>query len=226
MKQTFCMFLLILILLGCNRNSKKKVYHAPISANKDTIIKLSKLQKLFVIGDFDGNGKQDTLFQHNFSKKTQTEIEKSPDVFQNDWDNVVKWFYNQDSDLYLTTNQNNSDTLHLGEAQGLYCLINIGDNNGDNKDEIALVIDKLDFSRVNNCEIYSLCNEKWTELKHFGIHEGSFDFNTEKVPVFSKITDFLENQNGKWVYRDYLQDTYENEEQVGKMKRLKLEKCN
>ncbi|WP_132011911.1 MULTISPECIES: hypothetical protein [unclassified Flavobacterium] len=184
------------------------------------------MQKLFVVGDFDGNGKQDTLFQHNFSKQTQTEIEKSPDVFQNDWDNVVKWFDNQDSDLYLTTNKSNSDTLHLGAGQGLYCLINIGDNNDDHKDEIALVIDKLDFSRVNNCEIYSLCNKKWTELKHFGIHEGSFDFNNEKVPVFDKIKDFLEKQNGKWVYRDYLQDTYENESEAGKMKKLKLKKCN
>lgn len=226
MKQTIYIFLLISLLFSCNKNSKKKINNTSISTSKDTTIKLNKLQKLFIIGDFDGNGKQDTIFQHYFSKKNQTEIEKSPDVYENDWETVIKWFYDQDSDLYLTINKNKQDTLHLGTAQGLYCLINIGDNNGDGKDEIALVIDKLDISRVNNCEIYSICNKKWILLKQFGIHEDSFDFTTKKTPIFNDIKDFLEKQNGKWVYKDYLEDTYEKEEEVGKMKKLKLQKCN
>ena len=201
------------------------VDHVTFHESLDKKIKLHKLEKLFVIGDFDGNGKQDTIFQHNYSKLTKTEIEYSADPFKNEWDSVVKWFYEQVADLYLTINKGNVDTLHFGTVHGLYCLINIGDNNGDRKDEIALVIDYLDFSRVNSCKIYSLCKGKWALLKQFGVHEGSFDFTTEKAPIFESITGYLEKLNNKWVYKDYSQEGYENQEDVGKMVILKLDGC-
>jgi len=226
LKLVFCILMLLIVLFSCNQNSRKKAGNTAASDTLNTTIKFNKLEKLFVIGDFDGNGKQDTIFQHNYSKQTKTEIEKSPDPFENDWDIVEKWFYSQKADLYLTINKPNPDTLHLGTAQGFYCLINIGDTNGDRKDEIALVIDKLDMSRVNSCEIYSLCNEKWTLLKQFGIHEDSFDFSTNKKPIFNVIKGYLEKQNGKWFYKDYLEQSYDNEEEVGKMRQLKLAKCN
>jgi len=216
MKQTIYVLTLILGLLSCKSLTEKTT---------DNKIKLRKSEKLFVVGDFDGDGKQDTIFQHNFSKLTKTEIEYSADPFQNDWDTVVKWFYDQDANLYLNINKNNQDTLHLGTAQGLYCLINIGDNNADGKDEIALVIDYLDFNRVNSCKIFTLCKDKWTLLKQFEVHEGSFDFATDKAPIFEFIKDHLENQNGKWVYIDYSQVGYDNQEDVGKMVTLKLDRC-
>ena len=225
MKQTFSILTLILGLLSCNSRTEKTVDNSTVSKTADNSIKLHKLEKQFVVGDFDGDGKQDTIFQHNFSRLTKNEIEYSADPFQNDWDTVVKWFYDQDANLYLTINKNNKDTLNLGTAQGLYCLINIGDNNSDGKDEIAFVIDYLDFSRVNSCKIYTLCKDKWTLLKQFGVHEDSFDFTTDKAPIFDNIKDFLEKQNGKWVYKDYSQDGYDNPEDVGKMLTLKLDRC-
>lgn len=191
----------------------------------DNKIKFHKLKKLFVVGDFDCDKKLDTIFQHNYSRLKKAEIENSADPFQNEWDTVVKWFYDQDADLYLTINNNNQDTLHLGTGQGLYCLINIGDNNADGKDEIALVIDYLDYSRVNSCKIYSLCKDKWTLLKQFGIHEDAFNFTSDKAPLFDNIKDFLEKQNGKWFYKDYSQECYEKQEDVGKMLTLKLCRC-
>lgn len=212
-------------LFSCKGHTEKTVDNSIVHKVLEDKIKLHKLEKLFVVGDFDGDRKQDTIFQHNFSKLTNTEIDNSADPFQNEWDTVVKWFYDQEADLYLTLNKSNQDTLHLGTAQGLYCLINIGDNNADGKDEIALVIDYLDFSRVNSCKIFSLCNDKWTLLKQFGVHEGSFDFTTDKAPIYESIKDHLEKQNGKWVYKDYSQDGYDNQEDVGKMLTLKLDRC-
>ena len=194
MKQTFYILILTLVLLSCNNQTEKAVDNSAMPKTTDDKIKLHKLKKLFVTGDFDGDGKLDTIYQHNFSRMTKTEIEYSADPIQNEWDTVVKWFYDQDANLYLTINKNNQDTLNLGTAQGLYCLINIGDNNADGKDEIALVIDYLDFSRVNSCKIYSLCKDKWTPLRQFGIHEGSFDFTTDKELIFDNIKDFLEKQ--------------------------------
>lgn len=225
MKQTICILTLALVLLGCNNLTEKSVGNSTNTITADNKIKLHKLEKLFVLGNFDGDKQQDTIFQHNYSRLTRKEIENSPDPLQNDWETVAKWFNEQDADLYLTLNKNNQDTLHLGTAQGLYCLLNIGDNNDDGKEEIALVIDYLDFSKVNSCKTYSLCGKKWTLLKQFGIHESSFDFTTPKAPIFNNIKDFLERRNGKWVYKDYSQDNYETQETVKKMMELKIEKC-
>lgn len=225
MKQKFYILTLLLGLLSCNNRTAKTVDNSSVIKTADDKVKLHKLEKLFVVGDFDGDRKQDSIFEHNFSRLTKAEIEQAIDPFQNEWDTVVKWFYDQDADLYLTINKSNKDTLRLGTAQGLYCLINIGDNNADGKDEIALVIDYLDFSRVNSCKIYSLCNDKWELLKQFGVHEDSFDFTTDKAPIFESIKDHLEKQNGKWVYNDYSQDSYDNQEDVGKMLKLKLDRC-
>lgn len=224
-KQTIYILTMTLGLLSCNIKIEKTVDSSTVFKTADDKIKFHKLKKLFVVGDFDGDKKQDTIFQHNFSRLTRTEINNSADPTQNEWDTVVKWFYDQDADLYLTLNKSNYDTLHLGTAQGLYCLINIGDNNADGKDEIAFVTDYLDFSRINSCKIYSLCNDKWTLLKQFGVHEGAFDFASDETPVFDNIQNFLEKKNGKWVYKDYSQDGYETQESVGKMLRLKLGIC-
>jgi hypothetical protein len=40
----------------------------------DDKIKFQKLEKLFVIGYFEGDKKQDTVFEHNFSRLTGTEM--------------------------------------------------------------------------------------------------------------------------------------------------------
>jgi hypothetical protein len=190
-------------------------------------IKLRLLQKLSIDGDFDGDGQLEILFQHNFSLRYQKEIIHAADPFGNEWDTVMQWFDRQQPDIYLTMNQKNSDTLHLGSGQGLYCLINLGDNNKDGKDEIALVVDYLDFSRVNTCKIFSLCKNKWKLLKEFSIHEGAFDFENDgnAIPDFSEIKEFLEKHNGKWGYKDYLDDFSDKQEDVGKMKGLKLLMC-
>lgn len=225
MKQIFYILTLGLGLLSCTEKAEKKIDNAYISKTEDHILKFHKLEKLFVIGDFDGDQKKDTIFEHNYSQLTKTEIDNSADPFQNEWGTVINWFYDQKPDLYLTINRSNQDTLHLGIAQGLYCLINIGDNNSDGKDEIAFVVDELDFSRVNKCEIYTLCKGSWTQLKQFDIHEGAFNFTDDKPPTFNNIKDFLEKQNGKWVYMDYSLYFDENQDVIGKMMKLKLGKC-
>lgn len=211
--------------LGCKNSTKSTSDKAIAKVSNYNSIKLHKLEKLSAVGDFDGDQKPDTIYQHNYSGLTKTEIINAADPFQNEWDSVIKWFYDQDADIYLTINKTKQDTLLLGTAQGLYCLINIGDNNADGKDEIAIVIDCLDFSRVNSCKIYSFCKNKWTLLKQFDIHEDSFNFNSDKAPIFTEIKDFLEHKNGKWLYKDYSQNDYEKEEDIGKMVRLQIDKC-
>jgi hypothetical protein len=217
-------FLLIVLLL-CISYSKvdRKSDFLKISFTDTTDIlrktdkmkTLHKLEKLFCVGDFDGDGKKDTIFEHNFSKLKKEEIETAPDPVKNDWEEVIKWFHKQDSDLYLSFKNSNKDTLHLGKALGLYCLLNIGDNNFDGKDEIAFVVDHLDFSNLNSCKIYSLCKGKWTELKQFNIDEIAFDFTST---TSSGIKNYLEKKDNKWFYKDNLQKD-------PKMQLLKVNNC-
>lgn len=197
-------------------NNLKTKFNDTINVLKQTVEKypLHKLEKLFCVGDFDGDGKNDTIFEHNFSKLKKEEIETAPDPIKNDWEEVIKWFHKQDSDLYLSFN-NSKDTLHLGKALGLYCLLNIGDNNFDGKDEIAFVVDHLDFSNLNSCKIYSLCKGRWIELKQFNIDESAFDFMSTTT---YGIKNYLEKKDNKWFYKDNLQKEPE-------MQLLKVNNC-
>ncbi|MBS7253679.1 hypothetical protein [Flavobacterium branchiicola] len=216
--------LMWVLCIGCSKidnklNNLKAKSDYSIDVLRDTIEKKSfyKLKKTFCIGDFDGDGKKDTIFEHNFSKLKKEEIEIAPDPIKNDWEEVIKWFSRQDSDLYISFNNSNRDTLHLGEALGLYCLLNIGDNNLDGKDEVAVVVDNLDFSNLNSCKIYSLCKGKWAELKQFNIDERIFDSPSAKVPLF-EIKKYLEKKDDKWFFKDNLQNEPE-------MRPLKISKC-
>lgn len=219
-----------LLVISCTPKQSPTSVNEPVTTAKSDIgithENFHKLQKLSVTGDFDGDKKTDTIYQHNFSKLEKKEIEMAPDPMKTEWDEVVKWFYDQDSDVTLSLHKKNSDVLHLGTAQGLYCLINIGDINKDGKDEIALAIDKCDESRINTCEIYSLCKDKWQQLKKIGIHEDAFDWKKgETQPKFTEIKDYLERRNNVWMYKDNSQQEYDSPENVGQMKVLKLDKC-
>ena len=218
--------LFVIILFSCSKNNVKSLAKASIAINTNEKTILCPVKKLFILGDFNGDKKMDTLFQHCVSDVRKYEINNAADPFQNDWDQVINWFYKKNASIYLTTNNSQQDTIRIKNAQGLYCLINIGDNNKDGKDEIAFVVDYLDFSSVNSCKIYTLCNHQWTNIKQFGIHEGSFMYESDEAPIFKEIKDYLEKKNGEWVYKDYSINEYESADEVGKMLPLKLELCN
>lgn len=186
---------------------------------------LRKLENLWVIGNFDDDTKQDTLFEHSFSNLLQTEMDSVADPFQADWDSVVKWYYKQDTDIYLSFNQTQHDTLHLGAGIGLYFLINLGDLNKDGKDEIAVAVDYFDYSNLNSCKIYTLCKGKWQLMKQFDIFEGAFDYTNGVTTVFKHIEGYLEKQKGHWVYRDYMDYINAESTKDTVMQILKISKC-
>lgn len=228
-KKIVLLLILGFLFISCfNKWSKNENPNAKAVFKDSSELVLKKLTKLKVVGDFKGNGTKDTLFQSNFSEKFKKELVNAPDPFQNDWDKVQEWFYDQDADVLLKFKYADSAILHLGIAQGLYCLINVGDTNSDGKDEIALVIDNLDDSRINTCKIYSFCNNQWVVLKAFDIFEEAFDFeNTNnQMPNFTFIKDFLEQKNGKWYYKDYSQNEFDNPEDVGKLLPLTISMCD
>lgn len=225
--------LLLLALLGhCTQAAKKQTLpNAPPATLPPRASKphLRKASKLFVTGDFNGDQRSDTVYQHTFSGLTKTEADSLIDPFRVDQDAVVEWLSQHDIRIFLTLGQQAQDTLWAGSGQGLYCLLNIGDNNGDKKDELAFVVDYYDFSQVTSCTIATRCAGKWATLKEFSIHEGAFELPADTasaVPAAAatEIKGFLEKRKGHWVYTDYLQNTQEAVENV-KMKKLRLPRC-
>lgn len=183
-----------------------------------------KPEKLKITGDFDGDARKDTVFEKLYSSMRRMDLDSVPDPFQNDRDSITSWFDIENSELLIVSN---IDTLHLGLAQGLYCMINIGDNNKDGKDEIAIAVDSLDYTKTNVCTIYTLCHGEWTLLKKFGIHEDTFDaMNDESTESPTYIKDYLEQKQGRWWYSDYLSDQgIDTTSKLVKWQELRLPAC-
>lgn len=223
--QHFC--IIALFLSACSGLTQEKKKEDNRQLEKDTIcsfqnryVPMKKANSLMVCGDFDGNGRMDTLKQFMYSGKSKSVLDSVADPMYNDWDTVVNWFYCNYVDVLLVLDKRRN-TLQLGIAQGLNTLINTGDLNHDGKDEIALVVDWCDYSNLNSCKIYTLCDESWVELKQFQIHESAFEEDPEMEPAVG-IKDWLINKKGKWYYVDYLKSI--NDGTVD-MKELNLEKC-
>lgn len=177
-----------------------------------------KTTDYYIVGNFEGREK-DTIFFHYYSHRLKRETNQIPSS-DNNWDDIIDWFNYFQVETYFTYK---NDTLKIGEAYGLYCLLNMGDVNSDGKDEFAFVVDRLDYSQLNHCEIYTVCQSQFYLLKSFAINESAFDATKSDTPYSpTGIKDFLEKKNNVWHYCSY-DDYMEND--APDMKVLKLNKC-
>ncbi|MGV3461270.1 MAG: hypothetical protein ACO1N9_12535 [Flavobacterium sp.] len=200
------------LLCGCTRKD----------VNVAAALKMAMMpaKKLSVEGDFLGNG-YNYILTAAVTNKSGLDVANVPDPYKTEWDSVLNYYNKHRLQVRVTINMiKGIDELIFDNAMGLYCLINVGDLNGDKRDEIALVPDRLDYSRHNYCAIYSLCDSGWKQLFEFSVHEDAFDYIGENQPILHNIPGALENRGDKWWYYDYLEMEYESEEEVGKMKPL------
>lgn len=213
----YSIIIFIFLITKCYGNHNK----ALIIPTNDSIqgIILQDIQQQYIVGNFTGKGSSDTVFFHYYSNDEQIEIKQIPSI-ENDWDSIINWF-NQTHQIKSFISFN-FDTLFFESAYKLLCFINMGDVNADGIDEIALVVDWLDYSEINSCRIYSICNNKFSLLKMFNIHESAFLQNNNKDTSVIGIKGFLEKENNVWIFRDYFNDPNEDR----RMKVLQLEKCN
>jgi hypothetical protein len=217
-------YILILLGISCSNHSKMNSNKFGIDSIKKVVIPTIKyiyLDKLFIIGDFDGDGLKDTLIQNNISGKTKMSIDSFP---ENQYDSLDRYFDRLEADIILKIKNQKTDTLHLGSGSGLFCLINIGDNNNDKKDEIALVVDHCDFTNISTCEIYSLYKTKWIILKTFKVHENAFTYRIGTKPNLNQINGFLEHRKTKWMYIDYYEWFNAQSDKDTIMKPLKIKR--
>lgn len=222
-KTAFCM-ILCSVLTCYHKTPQQEIANPENYHNPET---------LSITGDFNCDGTTETLIQ-DIADSTGTAVTRIPNMpveIENDtttegWDHYVEFYGKLNYRTRLKSNYITNKPLYFGNSQGLYCLLNVGNVNKNPGDEIALVVDHLDFSRSNSCKIYTLCNGTWVQCFQFYVLEDAFDFTGETQPVFKEIKDALELKNGQWKYYDYLDMPYENPKDVGGMLPLKAEDCH
>jgi hypothetical protein len=157
-----------------------------------------------VIGDFDGDGALDTLYERYISRVTGKETNKDYDWSGSELGDDVDWlFYKQkwvaEKDPLVRLESKNPaikpfDVEWGGCQNGFDYLKNVGDLNGDSTDEIAYYIYDVDMSMMNSCALATYKNGKWKELHHWGIMELDFIYE-EGEPKPDPI--YVRKKNGK-----------------------------
>jgi hypothetical protein len=125
----------------------------------------------FVIeGDFNGDGKNEKLIEHFYSKKEGKETNKFYENIE-ELDQLIALTIKKEPESFLLSDNKQSDTLHIGSSNnfGLSFLKNEGDLNGDGTDEISYVVDYTDYSSLNSWHIATYKNNKWEDIYTFPI---------------------------------------------------------
>lgn len=189
---------LLLGLISCNETSSttKHLQEEPIETvkiiEKDTnSLEIEESYYFKVVGDFDGDKQIDTLNEQ----------------FLVDGKNVNKQFKNLAYDQQVATLMERNATailegkgfekLELGtNSFGLLLIENVGDLDGDGKDEIGLALDYADFSNLNSYFIYSYSNNAWVKRLQTNLHETFFVNIKDGIVTKDSITN-------QWKIKDY-----------------------
>ncbi|MDP4203518.1 MAG: hypothetical protein Q8861_12555 [Bacteroidota bacterium] len=170
-RNTIIFGIIAFILTSCNISggNKKLTQRTQLPTSKELHI-----DKLFIVGNFNGDNTLDTIKESYINSLTGKEIVK-PDITDFALEKIVKT--NALSRLY--SNISGVDTFivtRISQQRGLYYLKNLGDINGDKKDEFGYIIDWADESNLNSIHVMTLNNGRIVELFCFKIHEQlSFD---------------------------------------------------
>ncbi|MES2487787.1 MAG: hypothetical protein V4581_17805 [Bacteroidota bacterium] len=175
-----------------------------------------------ITGDFDGDGKQDTLNQF-ITDSMGNRLQYMEEIESETWSDYVYNFADKGYRTSIAIEGKEDNLLSFKQAQGMYCLINLGNLNKAKGDEIAIIPDAVDESRHSYCHIYSLCKGRWQRVFEFSLHEDAFD--TFNGTPYKTLPGILEQKNGIWHYHDYLEMEYDNPKDVGNMMPLKVEDC-
>lgn len=173
-------FLLTILLQNCS-NPKPEPTKISFNTRQATQTPDSNqfqiLEKEVIIGDFDGDGIEDSLQETFISLIDSANIPKYYFETQEAFEKKQREIYGLKPNLTLSSSNPKIKELLLSQHKqilGTSWLQNEGDLNNDGNDEISVVIDWADWSSVNFCLIYTYKNEKWIELLKFEIRDWEF----------------------------------------------------
>lgn len=124
-----------------------------------------------VKGDFDGDGKQETLTEHYISLIDRQETNKYYDDLP-EYDQLVALTIKKQPYAFVIADKASIDTLRISsdpQMLGLSYLKNEGDLDGDGADELSYVVNWADWSSANTWHLMSYKNKHWKELYSFSI---------------------------------------------------------
>jgi hypothetical protein len=191
----YCRLLLtitLFILFGCTSNTNNKKSIPKITEPSKPVTDKSSAARIFgerlsIEGDFDGDGKKDSLFESYISELTGKETYKILD--STDWEENIGLVIKNAPITRLYSNIKTVDTFIVTEELqqiGISLIENLGDLNNDNGDEIGYIIDWADNSNLNHYHILTLSkNKKWEELFNFPINES---VNYEPEYLFKNLS--------------------------------------
>jgi hypothetical protein len=154
--------LLIIFFFGCNKPNPDKSNAKQIWGDRH-----------LVYGDFNGDKITDTLTEKFISSLTNIETNK---YYELGYDSMVVATVQKEPVSLIISQNSKIDTLKItsptGQIFGINYLINLGDNNRNQKDEIGLIVDWADWSNVNSFNIYELNDSlKWIFLQSYEIRD-------------------------------------------------------
>jgi hypothetical protein len=174
-----CLFLSILAYSCHSSSGKPKPEKIILGTSKRVnkpAVKAKELKPVlghrFVItGDFDGDGKKETLTEHFISGIDHKETNK---FYENgNYDTLVKLTNQKKPYCFISCDNKEIKNLEIATKQqlGIAYMKNEGDLDGDGADEISYVVDWADWSSVNFCNVMTYKNNKWKLLYTFEIRD-------------------------------------------------------
>ena len=174
------------------------------------------VEKIKIKGHFFSKSNVGVLEFKLFSKKTKQFLSTIPDINK---DFYGYWNYIESKEVEIILSSSTATkSLYLEAGSGFYYIKNIGDNNQDNIDEIALVTKHPHQGAGNRLEIYQFWNLSWKKLFEFSINEDSF----KNKRLQNEIPNIFVKRKLNWYYSDF-NEMIENGKPNFKI--LKLQKC-
>lgn len=137
--------------------------------------------RFIIVGDFDGNGKEDTLRERHVALATNQETNKYFEGVESIWHQGNE-YHPVRSFLQANPTSGINELDSLGQL-GLHWLENIGDIDGNGTDEIGLLKDGADYSNVNTYAIYTYRKKKWQLIYDIEVRESEFPY----LPTFNPM---------------------------------------
>lgn len=196
--KTVISVILLVLFVSCKEKTNED-----LSADKSEKPIVSKLDERYsVVGDFNGDKIQDTIFESYQNSDTKKEINKIHDSL--DWDNDLELTVKNKPISILYSSDKSIHNLIASkqyQQKGVYLFSNLGDLNEDGKDEFGYAIDWADFSSLNTYRIMTLEKNNFVEIFNFPIHE-TMSINPENQFDSKKIVLKISKKTIKYKYAD------------------------
>ena len=190
----FCLFSCVQTVINDNESKNDSEFEPETISNLKYDLTYDSLDLNTIKGDFNGDGVEDNLIEKLVSSIDNKSINRLPQV---EYDSLVLLINEKQPIVSLLSENKKIPELIVTKntSFGLLWIKNEGDLNQDGADEISIIIDWADFSAINHCLIYSLKNEKWTELAKFEIREWQLNSRDGITPFNGFVK---QKKNGKF----------------------------